>query len=160
MSYDLLERRNSKFVLWIPGQPSEARTPQLLLGTFDPSLPATVTTYNQVFRGPLASTIKDLWELDPNDINPSLADGTYHYWFDVQDTSPENLGIVQVTDPIAYNVDYRISKLTGDKKQPASVIKFRDGKLWPCDRDGHEPGQATGMLHAPHKKISSGEKCH
>ncbi|KAL5319403.1 hypothetical protein ACEPPN_012455 [Leptodophora sp. 'Broadleaf-Isolate-01'] len=143
MSYDLLERRKSKFVLWIPGQAPNARPPQLVLGTLDPSPPATVSTYNQIFRGPLTSTIKDLWELDPIDINPSLAGGTYHYWFEVQDTSPENLGIVQVTDPIAYNVDYRISRLTGDKKQPASVIKFRDGKLWPCDRDGHEPRQVT-----------------
>ncbi|KAH7377991.1 putative alpha amylase, catalytic domain subfamily [Cadophora sp. MPI-SDFR-AT-0126] len=143
MSYDLLERRKSKFVLWIPSQPENPRPPQLVLGTFNPSPPATVATFNQAFHGPLTSSIKDLWELDPNDIQPALTDGTYYYWFEIQDTSPQNLGIVQVTDPIAYNVDYRVWRLTGDKKQPASVIKFRDGKLWPCDRDGHEPGQVT-----------------
>lgn len=93
------------------------------------------------------STTTDLWELDPNDIKPSLSNGTYHYWFETQDTSPEKLGIVQVSDPFAYNVDYRVTRLTGDKPQPASVIKFRDGKLWPCDRDGSEPGQVTSKSY-------------
>lgn len=145
MSYDLLERRKSKFVLWIPGQPPNARPPQLVLGIFDPSL----STFDLVFRGPFTTTIKDLWELDPKDIKPVLAEGTYHYWFEVQDTSPENLGIVQVTDPIAYNVDYRETRFTGDKAQPASVIKLRNGKLWPCDRDGVEPGQVTSKFSLP-----------
>lgn len=134
------------FVLWIPGQPESLRSPQLVLGIFNPSPPTTVATYSQIFRGPLTSDIKDLWELNPNDIQPPLAEGTYHYWFEIEDTSPENLGIVQVTDPIAYNVDYRISRYTGGKQQPASVIKFRDGKLWPCDTDGIEPGQVTSKL--------------
>ncbi|KAL2067758.1 hypothetical protein VTL71DRAFT_15854 [Oculimacula yallundae] len=138
VTFDILERRKSKFILWIPDQAAEDPTPQLILGTLTPGPPAT---YTQVFRGALTTTVKDLWELDPNDIEPALADGTYHYWFEVQDTSPEKLGIVQVTDPFAYNVDYRAVRWTGDKKQPASVILFRDGVLWPCDRNGNEPGR-------------------
>jgi hypothetical protein len=146
MSYDLLERRRSRFVLWIPGQPPVPRPPQLIIGTLTASPPATIPTFTQVFHGPLASTLTDLWELDPNEIKPTLSNGMYHYWFEVQDTSPENLGIVQVTDPIAYNVDYRVTQPTGDKAQPASVVMFRDGKLWPCDRNGIEPGQVAGKM--------------
>ena len=75
---------------------------------------------------------------------PALKDGTmYHYWFEIQDTSPTNYGAYQVTDPIAYTVDYRVTKSRDDKVQPASVIKFQDNRLWPCDIDGKEPGQVT-----------------
>ncbi|KAJ5033399.1 uncharacterized protein L3040_008516 [Drepanopeziza brunnea f. sp. 'multigermtubi'] len=144
MSYDLLERRRSRFVLWIPGQPPVPRPPQLIIGTIASTFPPTIPpAFIQVFHGPLASTLTDLWELDPNEVKPTLSNGVYHYWFEVRDTSPENLGIVQVTDPIAYDVDYRVTQPTGDKAQPASVVMFRDGKLWPCDRYGTEPGQVA-----------------
>ncbi|CZT50159.1 uncharacterized protein RSE6_11099 [Rhynchosporium secalis] len=141
MSFDLLSRRKTVFALWIPGQVAESPTPQLILGTFVPGPPAI---FKQVFKGPLTMTIKDLWELNPfENSKPYLAEGVYHYWFEVQDTSPENLGVVQVTDPLAYNVDYRIWRMTGDKRQPASVVRFKDGELWPCDRDGYEPGRVA-----------------
>jgi pullulanase len=136
MDFNLLERRREKFTLWIPAQSLQSKPPQLVLGTFD--LPATV---NEVFKGPLVSADEpDLWELDPNEIKPSLKNDTvYYYWFEIEDTSPENLGAWQVTDPIAYTVDYSVSKNRDDHAQPAAVIKFRDNKLWPCDIDGNEP---------------------
>lgn len=39
---------------------------------------------------------------------------------------------------MAYTVDYSINANRGDGVQPASIIKFRDRKLWPCDIDGTE----------------------
>jgi pullulanase len=139
--FNLLERRRSKFVLWIPGQAAGSAAPELTVGAFDPSHPAAV---NVVYRGPLQESDQTgLWEFDPNDIRPALQDGqVYHYWFHIQDTSSENLGTIEVTDPLAYTVDYRTvtDRLAEDSKvQPAGVIKFRDGSLWPCDIDGSEP---------------------
>lgn len=139
MAFDLLERRREKFVLWIPGYVATAasKSPQLVLGTLDLGPPIT---FNQVFKGPLLSFDKpDVWELDPNTIQPPLADGVYQYWFEIQDSSPEGLGTFQVTDPLAHTVDFRTTSGRDDHDQPASVIKFRDGKLWTCDIDGSEP---------------------
>jgi 1,4-alpha-glucan branching enzyme len=38
-------------------------------------------------------------------------------------------------------VDYRTFKQRSDDIQPPAVIKYRGGKLWPCDIDGKEPEQ-------------------
>ena len=142
MNFNLLERRTENFTLWIPAQSSQSKPPQLVLGTFDFGPPATV---HEIFTGPLVSADEpDLWELDPNSIKPPLKNDTvYYYWFIIEDTSPENLGTWQVTDPIAYTVDYRVTKNRDDHSQPAAVIKFRDKRLWPCDIDGEEPRSVT-----------------
>lgn len=139
-TFDLLERRKTKFVLWIPGQATGSAAPELILGPFDPNQRAAI---NVSFKGPLQkSSEPDLWELDPNDIQPALKDGqVYHYWFQVTDTSSDNLGTMIVTDPYVYTVDYRTvtNRNAGDSKvQPAGVIKFRNRRLWPCDIDGSE----------------------
>lgn len=133
MTFDLLERRKEKFVLWIPG--GVAVTPSLILGTIDNAVPAN---FIQLFEGQLTKAdVPDVWELDPNVLQPSLQDGAvYHYWFQVVDTSPENLGTIKVTDPLAYTVDYRTTTVRDDHIPPTGVIKFKDGKLWPCDIDG------------------------
>ena len=138
MAFDILERRREKFVLWIPAQPTAAKSPQLILGTLNLGPPAT---FNKLFQGQLvASNQPDLWELNPHDINPPLEDGRiYHYWFEIEDTSADSLGIIQVTDPIAYTVDYRITQTREERVQPGAVVKFRNDKLWPCDIDGNEP---------------------
>jgi pullulanase len=135
--FDILERRKAKFTLWIPGQVAGSPAPQLLLG------PAS-STINITFTGPLQQSDQpDLWELDPKDIKPALQDEQiYHYWFEVTDTSEENLGLLTVTDPYVYTVDYSTvpdRNAEDAKVQPAGVIKYRDGKLWPCDIDGTEP---------------------
>ncbi|GFF40566.1 hypothetical protein IFM46972_06257 [Aspergillus udagawae] len=141
MSFDLLERRKEKFILWIPAGP-----------TSNP--PPFIATINVFFTGQLRrSDQPDLWELNLSDISPPLRNGTvYHYWFKIQDSSPEHLGFIRVTDPIAYTIDYRATGTRDeqiqpasviDHMQPASVIKFRDGKLWPCDIDGNEPSQVA-----------------
>ncbi|KAJ5110384.1 hypothetical protein N7532_000919 [Penicillium argentinense] len=139
MVFDLLERRKKKFVLWIPS--GQVFTPSLVLGTFSHVPQATVTEF---FTGPLKrSDIPDLWELDPKDIEPPLKNGTvYHYWFELQSTSPDHPATFRVADPFAYTVDYRATKNRDENIQPPSVTKFRDdsnGRLWPCDIDGNEP---------------------
>ena len=145
MSVDLFERRNEKFVIWIPANSPQSKPPQLLLGTVNSieGGPPPTFTFTQIFKGPLSSGDRqDLWEIDPKDINPPLQNGnSYHYWFEIDDTSPQNLGRKLVTDPIAYTVDY--SFVVQSQDQPPAVIKFRDSKLWPCNIDGTEPGQVT-----------------
>lgn len=64
--FDILRRREEKFVLWIPGQSqsSQAIPPKLILGNIDNS--TSPATFNQLFSGPLIpSDRKDLFELDP-----------------------------------------------------------------------------------------------
>jgi pullulanase len=138
---DLLNRKHEQFVLWAPGSNAvaESQPPKLVLGTIGPE----GKPFNELTRLPLAKAAgkTDLWELDPKTITPSLADGVYHYWFEIQDTSPEQLGTLLVTDPLAFTVDYRLGQGEGEQLQPATVIKYRDGKLWPCDIDGTEPSR-------------------
>ncbi|EXJ76187.1 uncharacterized protein A1O5_00695 [Cladophialophora psammophila CBS 110553] len=135
-TFDLLERRKERFVLWNPAGQS---APRLILGTFkDTPSPGAVTT---LFSGDLSQTQKDLWELSLDAIDPPLENGkVYHYWFEVDNTFPLNSGKITVTDPLAYTVDYRQfgDQQRKDDMQPPAVIKFRDGKLWPCDVDGTE----------------------
>jgi pullulanase len=128
MSFDLLERRKDRFVLWVPGGSS---APQLILGTFKNG------KVTELAPKPLSQTVQDLWELSPKDID--LKDGIYHYWFQVDNTKPDDSGKIKVTDPLAYTVDYRMFGKRSDDIQPPGVIKYRDGKLWPCDIDGKEP---------------------
>lgn len=137
--FDLLERRKDKFMLWLPAGLPNARAPYLVIGTFDKGPPPTV--YETNITPFVNSGRPDLWELDPKTISPPLKDNTiYHYWYEINDLSPEGLGAIQVTDPLAYTIDYRSLRSHDEHSQPASVIKFRDEKLWPCDIDGNEPG--------------------
>lgn len=143
-TFDILERRKTKFVLWIPGQRAGSSLPELLLAgpiEVDSNLSAST---NVTFNVPLQkSNEPDLWEIDPNNIRPALQDGkVYHYWFQITDTSSDNIGTMKVTDPMVYTVDYRPVPnrfATDSEVQPAGVIKFRDKRLWPCDIDGREP---------------------
>jgi 1,4-alpha-glucan branching enzyme len=137
-TFDLLERRKDKFMLWLPAGIPGAKPPYLVLGTFDKGPPPAVYEFN--ISPFVKSDQSDLWELDPNSISPALKDDTiYYYWYEIDDLSPEGLGAIQVTDPLAYTIDYSSLRSRGDHDMPASVIKFRGGKLWPCDIDGSEP---------------------
>lgn len=136
---DLLTRRHERFTLWLPASEGLS-APKLVLGTHD----ANSNTFKELTRVTMTEWADktDLWELDPENITPPLADGVYRYWFQVLDTSPENRGTMLVTDPLAFTVDYTLTQGSGEQLQPASVIKYRDGKLWPCDIDGTEPSPA------------------
>ncbi|MGB8381403.1 MAG: alpha-amylase family glycosyl hydrolase, partial [Dermatophilaceae bacterium] len=140
---DLLKRRETRFVLWCPSAP--ANPPQLVIGQIQNGNPPI---FNQLARRPLqrasdaGTPIDGLWELDPATVG--LADGqTYHYWFEVDNTSPGGSGRIQVTDPLASTVDYRLlAPANRSLSFPASVIGFSGGKLVPRDPNG-EQGNPT-----------------
>ena len=144
--YDLLERRNAAFVLWRPGQAADSRPPQLVVASLNANQPTGV---NVVFQGSMKNSADwpDLWELSPKDIEPALNNGqVYQYWFQVVDTSGEQLGTIQVTDPLAYTVDYRTvpdRSAKDSQVQPAGLIKFSNGLLQPCDIDESEPRRVS-----------------
>ncbi|KAK0730998.1 glycoside hydrolase superfamily [Lasiosphaeris hirsuta] len=138
---DIFNLRQSNFVLWSPGLQHPISSPYLVIGTTDRS----PNVFNQIGRHPfvLSEDKADLWLLDPNTISPPLREGSYRYWFEIQDTSPERRGTLLVTDPLAYTVDYAVTQGLNETTQPASVIRFRDGKLWPCNTDGTSPQKPT-----------------
>lgn len=135
---DLLNRRHERFTLWVPASEGLPK-PKLVLGTHN----ADSNSFAELTRLPMTRSPEktDLWELDPTAITPPLADGVYRYWFEIVDTSPEQSGTLLVTDPLAFTVDYTLTHGSGEQLQPATVVKFRDGKLWPCDNDGAEPSR-------------------
>ncbi|EJT72355.1 hypothetical protein GGTG_09221 [Gaeumannomyces tritici R3-111a-1] len=142
---DFLNRRSSAFSLWTPGRDFGTKPPQLVLGRYDASAPGSFVEVAHRPLAPAADGKKDLWELSPRSL--SLAEDTvYHYWFELDDTSPERRGRMLVTDPFAFTVDYRLKRgvvagADAYPTQPASVIKHRAGALHACDVDGDEPGR-------------------
>lgn len=137
---DLLTRRKTRFALWLPQLVEPA--PALVTGTFRAGTPPEVVglqkhhlTENEALPG--------LWEIDAT--RCALRDGAvYHYWFEVNDAAPWNLGArVLRTDPLATTVDWRVLSPTGQDHpdaapQPASVILFKNGELRACDLGGEE----------------------
>ncbi|TLD26090.1 glycoside hydrolase family protein [Venturia nashicola] len=136
INFDILSRRQTNFVLWIPAFEQE-KPPRLVLGTANKS--TSPATFTQLFEGPLNQTKQDLFELDIEAISVLRNGSVYWYWFEVDDPSSDNAARVRVTDPMAHTVDYSMSENRSDGVQPASVIKYRDGRLVPCDIDGQEP---------------------
>ncbi len=105
-TFDLPERRKQKFMLWVPAGVAGANCPYLVLGKCAPAPHPTV--YEFSISPFVKSDQPDLWELDPKTIIPPLKDDTiYYYWCEITDLSPEGLGAIQVTDPLAYTIDYR-----------------------------------------------------
>src|SRR5687767_6651105 len=105
---DILRRRETHFVLWCPAV--IATPPVLLIGQLVNGNPPT---FNELARKALqpatnpGGTLDGLFELDAASLG--LTDGhVYHYWFEVDDTSPGGSGRVQTTDPLAAVVDYRL----------------------------------------------------
>lgn len=139
-SFDILSRRESSFALWIPAF-EQSQPPQLVLGTVNNS--TSPATFNQLYEGALNKTTQDLFELDLNAIDVLQNGSVYWYWFEVDDTSSSYAVRIRVTDPMAHTVDYSMSQNRSDGVQPASVIKYRDGKLVPCDVDGQEPNKVA-----------------
>lgn len=144
-NFDLLDRRAGKFVLWIPGSLPDRQNPQLVLGTYTDtgSHKLTVLVDQDLEQ---STEHPALWELALDQLSVRLVEEqVYHYWFRVQDTSPESHAttLQLVTDPLAFALDYRIC-MNDDTRQraPAAVVKYRQGKLWPCDIHGREPKRA------------------
>lgn len=140
---DLLLRRKTHFILWRPGCTEPA--PRLLLGLFARIIP----TREGLREIPLAPNpdFPDLWEVAAADCG--LIEGqVYAYWFKVKNVNPYGFTgpheILYCTDPLAATVDRRPSRLapippneggvaSGD---PASVVRYDQGQLIPCNADG------------------------
>lgn len=138
MPADLLNRKKTHFVLWLPGE--KQPTPTLYIRSFSPSELLEV----KEFELSMAEGFTDLWEIAASKCE--LTDGqVYFYWFKVGNTDPYNPADNQVilcTDPTAYTVDRRLeaplleesgSIPSGD---PASVVLYKNGELVPCDPGG------------------------
>jgi pullulanase len=138
---DLLSLKRTHFVLWRLKTP--VPPPVLVIGRFQPGNPST-------FVGEQRFTLKvhpahgDLWVIPSTDCK--LTEGTvYHYWFEVNDTRRAEGARIQITDPTATSVDWRLlgprlaAPYTEDDRYPAGVIKFSKKELVPCD-----PGGETG----------------
>jgi pullulanase len=153
---DILRRRQTQFVLWSPA--SVASSPELIIGQLQNGNPPKFT---RLARKALQRAAGDvgtpggLFELDAS--NLGLADGqTYHYWFEVQDTSPGGSGRVQITDPLAAVVDYRLYAPDNPSLiHPASVIGFSGGRLVVRDPNGEapEPKVANFDALAPNNRL-------
>jgi hypothetical protein len=124
---DLLERRRSHFVLWRPA--AVQRPPELAIRR------AGSATRTEPKRIPLrpAAGRPDLWEIPA--LECGLRQGEcYQYWFVVENTWPEarRPSTIFVPDPTAWTLDPRVTR----DDQPAAIVRFEDGRLWPCDPDG------------------------
>jgi len=136
ISANILERKTTHFVIWRPL--AVASPPRLIIGQIQVGNPPTLTNQNQFQMTPAAG-VTGLWEIAATACG--LTDGqVYHYWFEIEDTrsSTNPRPTVRCTDPMAFTVDWRLFPSLNDNRQPASAVKFANGKLVPCDAGGEE----------------------
>ncbi len=157
---DLLSKRQTSFVLWLAKAPANA--PVLVIGEFQPGNPPSLANGK---RFPLTAVagFTDLYAIAATSCG--LTDGwVYHYWFEVDDSDPSHPAGSRVlcTDPTGSAVDWRLlaprmpAPYTADDRQPASAIKFRGGRLIPCDPGGEEPdftGDPNPATLAPNNQL-------
>ena len=154
MSAHLFEIKRTAFVLWRPHNTQTA--PALVIGRFAAGNPPTLAE-RQRLELEASPDHPGLWRIDA--ARCGLVDGqTYHYWFEVTDSSPFRTGRrILCTDPVAFTVDWRLLADplpapydTGDL-DPASVVKFEGGRLVPCDPGGETvaPAPAVASGAAP-----------
>lgn len=150
-SSDIRKRRRNYFVLWAPGV---ELPPALIIGKVNPDALGELV-YERTYELLLLDGVRDLWQIKAGSLE--LDDGIYHYWFNVDDTSPNKFGSMLVTDPLAYAIDYRVTRSPGSEdmtskwRQPAAVIKLQGDSLLSCDPSGidFEPGQVPELSTLP-----------
>jgi 1,4-alpha-glucan branching enzyme len=131
--------KQTAFLLWRPRDIAVA--PRLVLGQFEAGNPPRLANRQEFDLEPLPGH-PDLWRIDP--VRAGLVDGqTYHYWFEVTDSSPFRTGRrILCTDPTAFTVDWRLladplpAPYDTHDRDPASVVKFERGRLVTCDAGG------------------------
>lgn len=139
---DLLDRKETRFVLWRPGATDVP--PTLFIGRSNFLIDNFVEI--PLIRSP---DFPELWEVPAADCG--LDNGNvYYYWFKVRNTEPYDPGnanqVLYCTDPVAYTIDRRTrapvphnvpAGRTGiSSSDPASVILYERGRLIPSDPDG------------------------
>jgi pullulanase len=142
---DLLQRRSYQFVVWRPGRTDTP--PRLIIGRFAPGPPAGLEG-QQAFKLHADGQFGDLWTVDLADTG--LADGTYHYWFELDGTNPYTTeGRVYVTDPCARAADWRLlappDVSPPQASVPAAVVSVSGGALADCDPSGDVPRGAGAV---------------
>lgn len=152
MTVHLFELKRTSFVLWRPAQTAVA--PKLVIGEFSAGNPPSLA-HRREFDLALLPGMNDVWGIKASACG--LTDGkVYHYWFEVTDSSPTRNGNrILCTDPTAFTVDWRLQApllpppYKDEDQDPAAVIKFKDGKLVPCD--------AVGETFSPSIPVVSGQ---
>ncbi len=148
LASDLLLRRETHFTLWRPT--ASTMPPVLVIGAFASGNPNALANRKDIPLAAAGTAAPGLWVLPA--AATGLADGIYHYWFQVENTNPADpeLAPILCTDPFATTVDWRLlspalpSGFSNDSdRQPASVIGLSRGRLRVVDPDG-ESGVFTG----------------
>ncbi|MDH4361987.1 MAG: alpha-amylase family glycosyl hydrolase [Nitrospirota bacterium] len=140
MESDLLARKETHFVLWRPR--NDDPPPHLVIGQFRGGNPPL---FEEQQRHPLSRSVQhpDLWELPAAELG--LVEGeVYEYWYEVENSNPDKASEATLlcTDPTAWTVDWRLlaprlaPPFGEDDRDPASVVTWQNGKLFPCDPDG------------------------
>ena len=149
MPVDLLERKQTHFVLWHPAITDPP--PALVVGTFRAGNPPSFEPLNKFDLAP-SPVSGDLWEVAAAACG--LVDNrVYHYWFEVTNANPKTPSAARIlcTDPTAATVDWRLRApalpppFTDDDRSPAAVLKWRNGKLIPSDPGGEEADWANDL---------------
>jgi pullulanase len=134
MTVDLLVRARTAFVLWRPA----SGPVRLVIGTLGLGNPVSLVAPMRVDLVQNGADL-DVWEVGAATLG--LADGTYHYWFEVP--GPSGGSQVRVTDPIARSVDWRLidpdpTVFPPPSAQPAAVVNLRGGQLMWSDPAGEQ----------------------
>ncbi len=99
MPFDLLERKQTHFVLWRPTITNPP--PALVIGTFRAGNPPSFEPLNKFDLAP-SPVSADLWEVAAAACG--LVDNrVYHYWFEVTNANPKTPSSARIpcTDPTA-----------------------------------------------------------
>ena len=140
-SSDLLLRRETQFTLWRPS--ISVTPPVLVIGTFAFGNPNTLANRKDIPLSEPEPETPGLWAIAVG--KSGLPDGIYHYWFQVENTNPAESAAAPIlcTDPFATTVDWRLlspslpAGFNNDTdRQPASVIRLRNGRLSAIDPGG------------------------
>jgi len=141
LSSDLIVRRETEFVFWRPS--ATGKPPVLVIGTFAAGNPNTLANRQEIRLSMASQTSRGLWVVSAANIR--LADGIYHYWFQVENTNPSDPAAAPIlcTDPFATTVDWRLLSPSlppgfnnDTDRQPASVIRLQNGNLLAIDPGG------------------------
>ena len=138
---DLLRRRETHFTLWRPQ--AGGKPPVLAIGTFAAGNPNTLANRREFPLSMNDPTAPGLWMIPAAALG--LPDGIYHYWFQVENTNPDDPAGTPIfcTDPLATTVDWRLLSPAlppgfhdETDSQPASVIRLQGGVLTAVDPGG------------------------
>jgi len=135
---NILARRTTRFVLWSPRD--QVAPPVLVIGKLRAGNPPVVEAVRRIPLARAPDVSSGLWEKRADECG--LDPGTvYHYWIEVDDSRSNQTppARIAVTDPFAGCVDWRAFP-PGSKQftQPATVVRFADGKLQDCDPNGEQ----------------------